>query len=147
MLQKSKATVWIIQLVILLNCNTPQPKSFPPPTDYQEVLKDIETQVKIEPVQAKRVVLNKAKEAIQNQSEYANECFKKLEDFEKRLTDLEKANDALRLENEELKEELSTWRNIKIFTWGLVVIAILSILWKFLSPIVVPIIKRFIGIP
>jgi len=148
MLRATKTLFWILQLVLIVSCATnPEKEKFPAPTDYSEVIKQIEVQERSEIKSEKKAVLKQAKETIKKQSDYSNECFERLNDFESRLAKLEKDNENLKKENDQLKEELSTWRTIKIYFWVLIVIGILAIVWKYLSPIIVPLARRAIGIP
>lgn len=139
-------SLFIFFLLIFISCQTPQTE-LPKPKDFTEVIEEIKDQEKKEPVKEKRDVLQKARETIQYQSTYSNECYEKLQDIETRLSKLEKDNKELKEENKELKEKLWEYQKIEIGFWILVAIIILSILWKFFSPFLLPILKKSLGIP
>jgi hypothetical protein len=139
--------VFYLLIILLFSCSTTDNKPFPPPTDYSEVIKQIQKQVEKEPEQSKKEVLQKAKQVIQSQSYYSNECFSKLENFEERLSKIELENKKLKEENQELKAKLWEYQKIEIVFWIIVSILAFALVWKFISPFVLPIIKKMAGIP
>ncbi|MCB1177050.1 MAG: hypothetical protein KDK36_05670 [Leptospiraceae bacterium] len=144
--KKFNRNIQLVFILLIINCLSPD-RVVPPPTDYSEIIEEIKKEEKKTKEPEKKKLLTKARETIQNQSQYSYECYERLNNIEERLAKLEKENLKLKEENDKLKEDLWKYQKIEIGFWILVVIIILSVLWKFLSPFLLPIFKRAVGIP
>jgi hypothetical protein len=123
----------IIFLLLITSCVSTPNVNIDKPKDYSEVIKTLEKS-NIE-TSLKTKVVNTIKE----QEDYSNKCYKKIIELEERLNELEEVNKKLNEENIELRKELATWLAIKTFFWIVIVVILLIVAFRFLYPIIKPI--------
>ena len=123
----------IIFLLLITSCVSTPNVNIDKPRDYSGVIKTLEKS-NIE-TSLKTKVVNTIKE----QEEYNNKCYKKIIELEERLNQLDEVNKKLNQENIELKKELATWLAIKTFFWITIVVILLIVAFRFLYPIIKPI--------
>ena len=142
----------IMGVIILwgVSCSTTETERIvDKPKDYSEVIKEIEKTPEIKPETKEKIV-----RTIKEQTQYSQNVYDRLLELEKNvqklnteIAELKEQKEALEKRNRELEAELSTWRSIKMWFWAFVIIASLAVLYKFLSPVLGPLIKRGMGIP
>jgi len=123
----------IIFLLLVTSCISTANVDMDKPKDYSKVIKTLEKS-NIETSLKKQVV-----NTIKEQEEYSNKCYKKIIELEERLNELEEVNKKLNQENIELRRELTTWIAIKSFFWISIVVILLIIAFRFLYPVIKPI--------
>jgi vacuolar-type H+-ATPase subunit I/STV1 len=123
----------IIFLLLITSCVSTPNLNIDKPKDYSQVIKTLEKSNIETSLKAK--VVNTIKE----QEDYSNKCYKKIIELEERLNELEEVNKKLNQENIELRRELATWLAIKTFFWIAIVVILLIVAFRFLYPIIRPI--------
>lgn len=108
----------VFNILLIFSCHTVQTSISKPP-EIQNLIEEIKMDTEIQ-----TPVKNKIIKTLELSQEYNSECFNK-------NILLEKENFSLKEKIQNLELEIQTWRTIKNIGWILIVIFILSMLYKF----------------
>lgn len=139
-----KIIIIVLIISIFSKCFTTRPEVMEQPKDYSEVIEEVEESKELE---TKPELKKKVVQAIKEQTKYSNDCYTRLQEFDERLTKLEKENESLRKENLELKQDLYKYQMREFIFWVGIGCIILFLIGRALWPIIWPLIKRAMGIP